>query len=564
MFQLARFILPLAILSLSVGCQSSDTTDCDSTPQAEGCLDNTQEEENLDPEGTQTQTPSEEENTTDPEPEPEANDPMMAEAPQYHDTESLLAHLSALDDIAIANQNNRAAGTAGYEASVDYVQSQLESWGYEVTLQGFTIDVYDIGDDPILELTGEESTWAYGEDYSIIHYSSAGDITGSFVAVDVDIPPGNEANSSNSGCQPNDFQDFPTGAIAVVQRGSCTFEEKAMNAQTAGAVALVIFNEGQDGREDFFEGAFNETNEIAIPVLSASYAVGLSLVNSTENPENTLHIMSDVSSGSQLVHNVIVEYPGASGDVWMIGGHLDSVPEGPGINDNGTGVSNILETARYLSTNTPELAHGIRIAFWAGEELGLLGSTHYVRELSNQDAEHILGYLNLDMIGSPNPGRFIYDGDASDYASSMALPEGSGRIEKAYEDFFNVRGVPHAPTQLDGRSDYYAFMAIGIASGGLFSGAEDLINSQDAELFELSANDYYDACYHQACDGIDNIHTQVFTEMSDATTHVVLRLAEFAPEPGQETTRQDRDDRNLPTHIEAPHHKGCHGPMIIR
>ena len=111
-----------------------------------------------------------------------------------------------------------------------------------------------------------------------------------------------------------------------------------------------------------------------------------------------------------MVENVLVEYPGASENVWMLGAHLDSVPAGPGINDNGTGVANILETARYLSENNPQLAHGIRFAFWAGEELGLLGSVHYVQELTEADAEVILGYLNLDMIGSPAPGRLIYDG----------------------------------------------------------------------------------------------------------------------------------------------------------
>ena len=561
MLQYSRLLISAALVSI-VGCQAGDDLDCDAQPQAAECIESPAQDESST--GDDTSDADTDADTT-PEDETLPTDPASEEAPNYHTTEELLSHLTALEAIATANQNNRAAGTSGYAESVDYVRESLESWGYEVSLQGFTIDIYSIGEDPILE-TVDNAEWVYGEDYGIIHYSAGADVTATMIAIDVELSPQGEANSTNSGCQPNDFADFTEGSIALIQRGSCTFEEKSLNAQNAGAVAVVIFNEGQEGREDLFDGALNENNNIEIPVLSASYAVGLSLVTGSENPESTLHLMSDVTFGAQLVHNVIADYAGASDDFWMAGAHLDSVPEGPGINDNGTGVANILETARYIAANNIELAHGVRFAFWAGEELGLLGSTHYVQELSEQEASHILGYLNLDMIGSPKPGRFIYDGDESHYQSAMSLPEGSGSIEKAYEDFFNVRGVPHAPTRLDGRSDYYAFMAVGIPSGGLFSGAEDSINMQDAELFDLPLDDYYDACYHRACDGLDNIHLEVFTQMSDATTHVLTRLSNPPQDNvGTRALRQARSDSyQLPKQIQAAPHKGCHSGEVIR
>lgn len=571
MFHLSRLLL-LAALSIIVGCQASEEIDCDTQPQAAECADNSDEEQGTLPgDSTDTDATDTDETTdpgtqpeTDPDDEVEPVDPASEEAPSYHTTEELLSHLTELEAIATANQNNRAAGTSGYSESVDYVRESLESWGYEVTLQGFTIDIYDIGQDPILE-TLSQTDWVYGQDYGIIHYSAGADVTAAMVAIDIELSPNGPANSTNSGCQPNDFADFSAGSIAIIQRGSCTFEEKSLNAQNAGAVGVVIFNEGQEGRQDLFDGALDENNDITIPVLSASYEVGLSLVEDSENPESMLHLMSDVTFGAQLVHNVIADYAGASGDFWMAGAHLDSVPDGPGINDNGTGVANILETARYIATNNLELAHGVRLAFWSGEELGLLGSTHYVQELTNEDASHILGYLNLDMIGSPKPGRFIYDGDASDYESAMNIPEGSGMIEKAYEDFFNVRGVPHAPTRLDGRSDYYAFMAVGIPSGGLFTGAEDNITMADAQLFDLPVNDYYDACYHRACDGLDNIHFQVFTEMSDATTHVLTRLSSTAE--NQETRalrRTQRAAHQMPERMQEASHQGCHAGELVR
>ncbi|MBT6179379.1 MAG: M20/M25/M40 family metallo-hydrolase [Deltaproteobacteria bacterium] len=567
MLHFTRLLIPVAFV-FAVGCQASEDTDCTTDPQGAECIENPIDNENTTPgNGTDpdtTDTTGDSDTATDPDEQTQPVDPASEQAPNYHTTDELTSHLTELAAIATANQNNRAAGTSGYAESVDYVRESLESWGYEVTLQGFTIDIYDIGADPILE-TLSQTEWVYGEDYGIIHYSPGADVNATMVAVDIEPSPEGPANSTNSGCQPGDFADFTAGSIAIIQRGSCTFEEKSLNAQNAGAIAVVIFNEGQSGREDLFDGALNENNDIEIPVLSASYAVGISLVTESENPENNLHLMSDVTFGAQLVHNVIADYSGASDDFWMAGAHLDSVPEGPGINDNGTGVANILETARYIATNAIELNHGVRFAFWSGEELGLLGSTHYVQELTNEDASHILGYLNLDMIGSPKPGRFIYDGDESDYQSSMSLPEGSGKIEKAYEDFFNVRGVPHAPTRLDGRSDYYAFMAVGIPSGGLFSGAEDTISMEDSQLFDLPTNDYYDACYHRACDGLDNIHFEVFTQMSDATTHVLTRLANSDDSVETRTLRQTRGPaQEHSQHLQAAPHKGCHSAEIVR
>ena len=146
-------VFTIALLILNAGCQAEDAPDCIAEPLAENCQDENTQEDTSDPADTETNSPEDQSDVVDPEPEPEPEpeenaDPLSTEAPLYHSIESLLAHLNALDQIAIANNNHRAAGTSGYEASVDYVKSQLESWGYEVTLQGFTIDVYDIGQDP--------------------------------------------------------------------------------------------------------------------------------------------------------------------------------------------------------------------------------------------------------------------------------------------------------------------------------------------------------------------------------------------------------------------------------
>lgn len=96
----------------------------------------------------------------------------------------------------------------------------------------------------------------------------------------------------------------------------------------------------------------------------------------------------------------------------MVGAHLDNVPAGPGINDNGSGVAAVLATAVALGP-APQIRNAVRFGFWGAEEIGLVGSKRYVSSLNVEQLKDIALYLNFDMIGSPNPGYFTYDGDQS-------------------------------------------------------------------------------------------------------------------------------------------------------
>ncbi len=96
----------------------------------------------------------------------------------------------------------------------------------------------------------------------------------------------------------------------------------------------------------------------------------------------------------------------------MIGGHLDSVIDGPGINDNGSGTMTILELAERLATLGPT-PRTVRFAFWTGEELGLFGSSHWVGEQDEDSLHAIVAYLNFDMVASSNYSRLVYDSSSA-------------------------------------------------------------------------------------------------------------------------------------------------------
>ena len=168
---------------------------------------------------------------------------------------------------------------------------------------------------------------------------------------------------------------------------------------------------------------------------------------------------------------MIAERPiGDSSRVVVVGAHLDSVPAGPGVNDNGSGVAALLTLATRWASVDRRGQNRLRFAFWGAEEVGLLGSQHYVESLAAEDRDDILMNLNFDMIASPNYVRFIYDGNGSQMGQSG--PTGSGTIESIFEEYFDSMGLDYEATAFDGRSDYGPFIAVGIPAGGVFSGAE--------------------------------------------------------------------------------------------
>ena len=167
----------------------------------------------------------------------------------------------------------------------------------------------------------------------------------------------------------------------------------------------------------------------------------------------------------------------------------------------------------------------VRFAWWGAEESGLVGSTYYVNNLSQEEQDKITLYLNFDMIGSPNHVFFIYDGDDSDGVGAGPGPAGSAQIEKLFESYYTQVGQPFKGTDFSGRSDYGPFIAVGIPSGGLFTGAEGIKTDEEAAIWGGTAGDQYDPCYHLACDTYDNINLGALDVNSDAVAYAVLQYA---------------------------------------
>ncbi|HEY0636263.1 MAG TPA: M28 family peptidase [Pseudonocardiaceae bacterium] len=419
--------------------------------------------------------------------------------------DGVLRHEEAFQRIASTYGNTRSDSSPGYIASVEYVGTRLRDAGFDVTVapfqyRGFVADAVSLAVDgtprTIVAITFSPST-------------GPGGVTAPLVAVPQDATPG---------CEATDYAGLDaTGKIALIRRGSCTFADKARIARDAGAVAVVIANNVAGPPSGTLQLPENGT----IPIGIINQADGDALFASG----GTAALVLSTRVENRTSHNILAQTrTGRTDNVVMAGAHLDSVPAGAGINDNGSGSSALLETALELGPR-PRVTNAVRFAWWGAEELSLVGSRAWVAALTPEQKLDIALYLNFDMIGSPNAAYFVYDGDNSDGVGAGPGPEGSAAIEAELVGFHARNGVQTEGTDFTGRSDYGPFIENGIPSGGLFTGAEGIKTQAQAGKWGGQAGVAYDRCYHQACDTMTNLDRRALERNADAMAHVVATYA---------------------------------------
>ncbi len=442
-------------------------------------------------------------------------------------------HQAKLEKIAERNPVDgvptRVTGSAGHKASVKYVSRTMKKAGFKITLQPFTTSTYTENSSAFDRVSPDPVTYAPFDGtngvWSGASFSGNGDQTALAQAVDF-AEPTSTPSTSNSGCEPADFGAGVTGKIVLLQRGTCDFGVKVENAQAAGAVGAVIMNEGTIGAPDRNSVIVPslEGYQATIPVVGTDYATGRHLVDLANAGPVTLHVQVDGNVEDVVSDNVIADSrKGRANRTVVVGGHLDSVAEGPGINDDGSGVSMMLETAQQLHRLKLKPRNHLRFIFFSGEEEGLVGSNYYVSQLSEKKAAAISVMLDYDMLASGNFARFVYDGDGSDYG--VAGPEGSGTVEKVFSDWWKKKGLAFETIPFDGRSDYDAFTLAGIPAGGIFAGAEEIKTPEQVELYGGTAGKAFDPCYHQACDTLSNISRRGLRQHKNAAVEAIWTFA---------------------------------------
>ena len=454
------------------------------------------------------------------------SDPQAKHFVKKISVDRMTAHQAELQAIADANDGTRTTVNeldtigSGYQASVDYVVETLEAAGYDAQIDMFNFPFWQEATPTLLQLNGNPEPYVRGTklddgsadvDFITMGYSEDIDLQDvPIVPIDVVDPP---VGGSTSGCQQADYDAAPdlTGKIALIQRGECAFVDKWALAEENGAVGVILYNEGNtDARQNPIWVDNQIDTEIAAVI--TSYEVGNELLQAYLAGENpTVDFVVDTEVSDRFLPQVLANTPdGDPNHVVVVGGHLDSVPEGPGINDDGSGVAMLLAMAEELAKQRydRQLQHQIRFMFFGAEEDGLIGSQDYAHRLSDAEVAKIDVMLDYDMLASANFARLVYDGDGST-EDNPAGPLGSGFVEQVHTDWFDAQGQVHEPIPFDGRSDYVGFTDEGIPAGGIFSGAEAPKTEQQEEWYGGDAGSWLDPCYHQACDNLTTVLTGI-------------------------------------------------------
>lgn len=322
---------------------------------------------------------------------------------------------------------------------------------------------------------------------------------------------------ANNGCDATDYPTNVSGSIAFIRRGECPFGQKSALAGSAGAIAAVVYNNE--------EGTLQGTLGTPVPEHVATFGISLEdakafvpRLKEGEKVEGSAYIDAIVETIN--THNIVAQTTaGDPENCVMVGGHSDSVEEGPGINDDGSGTNSLLEVATQLAKF--HVNNCVRFAWWSAEEEGLLGSDYYVAQLPEEENMKIRMFMDYDMMASPNFAYQVYN------ATNTANPVGSEELKNLYVEWYESQGLDYTFIPFDGRSDYDAFIKNGIPGGGIATGAEGIKTEEEADMFGGVAGDWYDPCYHQLCDDIDNVNMTAWEVNTKVGTPFSLPLEMF-------------------------------------
>jgi hypothetical protein len=471
-------------------------------------------------------------------------------------TADLWTHMQNFEAIAKANPGpdghpSRNSGEPGYKASADYVANLMKAAGYNVTIQTYKFNYYAYRSEPTLsEVSPVARIYVLATDWN--SGQSTGTTTAPLQPAGGIIIPPTATPSSSSGCTASDFTGFVPGRIALIQRGACNFGVKVQNAQAAGASGVIIFNEGNPGRTALFAGSLVDAagNPIipTIPVAFTSFDNGLDLYTQYQTAVQTgspLPIMSlnidAIVKPNTDDYNVIADSRGGDKNhVLVVDAHLDAI-YGEGMLDNASGSSTILDIAQMMKNVTP-LNH-LRFIWFGGEELGLLGSSYYVNNLSSTDLSHIGYDLDADVTATPNYLIGILDPAGPDLfdrttTTATTFPNRVYKASLVSRDqsvaYFDSIGRNHEFISPTG-TDAYNFNLAGIPASGLLTGQDCCKSPAEVSLFGGQVGNYegnlgsFDGgCVDNPfrwCDNLSNNDPNVLTFMSKAFANTVVRMA---------------------------------------
>ena len=306
-------------------------------------------------------------------------------------------------------------------------------------------------------------------------------------------------DTTGSGCTETQWEGIDVeGKLVLIKRGVCAIADKLKIAKNRGAVGVLLIN-NLPGDSLSSATLSAENYGLLAPVALITLEQGTAWKERVDAGEElSAHLLVDVLAEDRESFNIIsTTKEGDQNNVVMLGAHLDSVLEGAGLNDDGSGSAALLEIAGSVKAYSG-FKNAISLAWWGAEESGLVGSLYYTSQLTEEEADAVRFYYNYDMIGSMEPQWAVYgDTDAHKTGGKYLI------------DYLESQGKDSFYGSFGSSSDYVGFLELGIPSSGIFTGA----------------GAPWDVCYHLACDGLDNVNWEALTINTKAAGRAAAELA---------------------------------------
>jgi len=437
--------------------------------------------------------------------------------------DDIMVHLQEFQSIAANHSGSRSTMT-GYDASGAYVIEQLEKHKVpcDITKQEFvSVETAQLKN-PTLSMDAPMSLeFQYLTDFAGMKYGGNGDFN--LTSIETQYVPG-------GGCNETNYDGFVDGRIAVLEvfapTAACDLITASYTAQQQGASAVLFMNgKGRSGLiGSRVRGAVWEEGAplMDVPVLTLQRSIGLLL----SQPGTKVTLTASVRIYQPTSFNIICDsHEGDPDSIVAFGAHLDSVPAGPGINDDGSGSATLLEIALRWSRMGMKPKNRIRFAFWGSEEEGLIGSRYYVRELlqkAPQELAKIKAYYNYDMLASKNYIIGIKQGRDALPSAQQASIKLQGLFQAYMEQKIKQN---YELVQMQAGSDFVPFVEAGIPTTGLATGAGGIKTDDERALFGGMINVPLDPCYHLACDTVDDISQEALKITSKAAAYAMYEVA---------------------------------------
>lgn len=406
------------------------------------------------------------------------------------------------NNIDYLSQTPRVAGTESEENAVKFIKQQFKSYGYQVEVQPFTFYGYTAPHTIELDVEGYNGTFKPAS----FTYSVSGNVSGELVYGGLGTP--DELSSLDL-----------NGKIALIKRGDISFGEKVLNAAAEGAAGVIIFNNASGA----MNGTLGEASDDYVPAVAITKAEGDALLAALEAGALTASLnIEGARTGENVSHNVIATKKPTNKkkntkEIIVVGAHHDSVAGAPGANDDASGTAMTLELARVFK-NLPTDTE-IRFITFGAEELGLIGSTHYVGTLTDDEISRTVANFNLDMVGSRDAGDLV-----------LTTLDGQPNLvtDLARAASTRLNGEP-SPIAQGGRSDHVPFAEVGIP----------------AALFIHSPTEPW---YHTPEDTIDKISKEKLQDVAEIVGSAVYERAQFdnkGPKPKKvENVKADKQQKH--------------------